>query len=810
VRLGHDLLSALEAAHALGVIHRDVKPANVFLREGRALLGDFGIARWQPAQDVGYTTPGQLMGTPRYMSPEQRDGAPVSKRTDVYAAGLVLWEACRGARWPAYQLPMAAEWRGIPSDLVATLQGALAPVPEDRWADAAEMRRALGRSERTPRRLLLAGLAIVAAAAVWLGWPPPPQPEVPRGAVSIAVGAFRPDSAGSSTAFGETLSATLRKQLEYPDFYVLPAGSPADSALVQVAGTYTETGGRIRLRVRWAAGVASDTVSREGSRADWGGVAEELSLNLVRSLWTRDSVADDWLPVDALPSKAQGFDRWLRAEQFFAQARWEEAYDAYEAAEQADPACLLCSFRLLDIARWLDKPHGRDRLTRLEAGIARFTPHYQRLIHAALADLPGRLDTLEHAAAAAPKFFLAAFQYGDELFHRGPLHGRPRSYALEHLRHTVVLSPRFAPGWEHLTWLELSEGDSVNADLALRNLLRIPAAPTGFSASLRIFLQLAYHWRFLESDSARRFSRAVLASPGISALEDAAGGARMLMTADAPRGAVEFGGMLGTAWPDRPESVKEGLLGQLYGYAALGRLDSVRAIGAALSRHAPDPALPLLAHELEAVLRAFDPDLAVRRQSEPVRAALDRHLSNPRLRVRAAWASGLLAIRSGDSQRVRLAREIVAPGTPLRELLEAAALGEGGDPAGAIRRLPVMPPLDSLGEIADPLLDAAVRLLRAEQLGRLGDRAGERSALLWHQHLQTVGHGTGPPRPGEIGWAVGTLARWRLAELGASTGTEQERCAAWAAVARHWSGADSPFGSRADSARRAATGPDCR
>jgi serine/threonine protein kinase/tetratricopeptide (TPR) repeat protein len=811
VRLGHDLLGALEAAHALGVIHRDVKPANVFLREGRALLGDFGIARWQPASDVGYTTPGQMIGTPRYMSPEQRDGVPVSKRTDVYAAGLVIWEACTGARWPAYQSPQAAEWRRVPSNLVATLQRALALVPEERWADAADMRRALDRSARRSRWPLVAAGTAIVAVGMWVRPCPPPAPSPgPRGAVSVAVEAFRPESAGSSPAFGESLSVALRKQLEYPDFYVLPAGLPVDSALVQVAGTFTESGGRIRLWVRWAAGVASDAVSREGSRADWAGVAEELSLALVRSLWTRDSVADDWLPVDALPSNAQSFDLWLRAEQFFAQARWEEAYDAYEAAEQADPACLLCGFRLLDIDRWLDKPHARDRLTRLEAGIARFTPHYQRLIHAALADLPGRLDTLEHAAAAAPKFFLAAFHYGDELFHRGPLHGRPRSYALEHFRNAVALSPRFAPGWEHLTWLELSEGDSLSADRALGNLLRIPAASTGFSASLPIFLQLAYHWRFLGSDSARRFSRAVLARPGISERAEAAAGARMLMTADAPRGAVEFGGMLGTAWPDLPGVLIEGLLGQLYGYAALGRLDSVRVIGAALGRHAPDPALPLLAHELEAVLRAFDPDPAVRRQSEPVRAALDRHLSNPRLRVRAAWASGLLAIRSGDSQRVRLAREIVAPGTPLREVLEAAALGEGGDPAGAIRRLPVMPPLDSLGEIADPLLDAVVRLLRAEQLGRLGDRAGERSALLWHQHLQTVGHGFGPPRPGEIGWAVGTLARWRLAELGVSTGTEQERCAAWAAVARHWSGAGSPFGSRADSARRAATGPDCR
>ena len=121
-----------------------------------------------------------------------------------------------------------------------------------------------------------------------------------------------------------------------------------------------------------------------------------------------------------------------------------------------------------------------------------------------------------------------------------------------------------------------------------------------------------------------------------------------------------------------------------------------------------------------------------------------------------------------------------------------------------------MPALDAPGDSPDPLLDAAVRLLRAELLGRRGDHAGERSALLWYQHLQTIRYGAGPPQPGEIGWAAGTLARWRLAQQRVSTGTMRDRCAAWAAVARNWSQGDAPFKSRADSAGRAVQGPDCK
>ena len=810
MRLGHDLLGALEAAHALGVVHRDVKPANIFLRKGRALLGDFGIAHWQQTQDGGYTTPGQMIGTPSYMSPEQREGVPASKRTDVYAAGLVIWEACTGQRWPAYQSPDEAEWRLIPSSLVATLRRALALAPEARWADAADMRRALDRSARRPRWPLVAAGVTVAAIVAWgIIDPPEPPPPSPRGAVSIAVGNFRPDP-GSTRQLADSVSAALRLALEYPDFYVLPAGARADSALVQIAGSVSEADGRIQLRAGWSAGPASDTVSAAGASGEWNALAVELALKLVRSLWKRDSLADTWLPVDALPASDRGFGDWLRGEQLLTQARWEEAKSAFQSAERADSGCYLCTFRLFDIDRWLGQAHSPRSLTRLQEGLGRFTPAYQRLIRAALAPLPERLDTLSQAARARD-FVPASFQYADELFHRGPLHGRPRSDALEPFRHVVQLRPRFAPGWEHLTWLLLSEGDSLSAKAALDRLLRIPGPSGGFSASLPMLLRLGYHWRFLTPDSARIFSRWVLGSPGISELEEAAAGARLLMTADAPRGAVEFGGMLTTAWPHRRI---EGLLGQLFGYAALGRLDSLRAIGDLLGHHTVDPGYPLLAYELEALLRAFDPDPAVRISPIALRGALDRYLVPrafaPELRERAGWASGLLAIRSGDTLRARIARETLGPGVDaLRALLAAADLGERGDAAGALKLLPAMPALETPGESSDPLLDAAVRLLRAEQLGRLKDHAGERSALLWYQHLQTIGRGTGPPQAGEIGWAAGTLARWRLAGQVEWTGTLKERCVAWAAVARNWSSGDPPFRARADSAGRAASGPDC-
>jgi eukaryotic-like serine/threonine-protein kinase len=96
-----DVLDGLDAAHCAGLVHRDVKPGNVFLSAAtaserrRAMLLDFGIAavRGLPSD---LTTGSHVLGTPRYLSPEQILGGAVDARTDVYAAGLVLFEALTG------------------------------------------------------------------------------------------------------------------------------------------------------------------------------------------------------------------------------------------------------------------------------------------------------------------------------------------------------------------------------------------------------------------------------------------------------------------------------------------------------------------------------------------------------------------------------------------------------------------------------------------------------------------------------------------------------------------------------------------
>jgi serine/threonine-protein kinase len=161
VRIGRDVLDALAYAHRHNIVHRDVKPDNIVLSAGGAMLLDFGIARAiEAAGDEKLTRSGFTVGTSSYMSPEQvvavRD---LDHRSDLYSLGCVLFEALAGRppfvhRSEAVVLqlqqtaeaPQLAELRPeIPSELAGAVQRALAKNREQRWATALDMRAQLDR-----------------------------------------------------------------------------------------------------------------------------------------------------------------------------------------------------------------------------------------------------------------------------------------------------------------------------------------------------------------------------------------------------------------------------------------------------------------------------------------------------------------------------------------------------------------------------------------------------------------------------------------------------------------------------------------
>ena len=159
--VGKQLCRALEVAHAEGIIHRDIKPQNIVVEpSGFLKVMDFGIARLaNPAQGKGLTEAGTSIGTPDYMSPEQLAGGELDARSDLYAAGVVLFECVTG------RVPFEAEttWAlvakhleetppdpralngDVPDTLAAVILKAMAKKPQDRYASASEMHDALAR-----------------------------------------------------------------------------------------------------------------------------------------------------------------------------------------------------------------------------------------------------------------------------------------------------------------------------------------------------------------------------------------------------------------------------------------------------------------------------------------------------------------------------------------------------------------------------------------------------------------------------------------------------------------------------------------
>jgi serine/threonine-protein kinase len=156
VKLITQCLDAFDCAHRMGVVHRDVKPANLMVcANDRVKVMDFGVAQMAGATPAAQ--PGQLVGTPLYMAPEQIAGAAVDWRTDLYALGLVLFEMLTGEaafrRDNGYavmraqvQDPVPCPGRltpGLPPALCEVVRKALAKQPDERFQSAAEFRQAV-------------------------------------------------------------------------------------------------------------------------------------------------------------------------------------------------------------------------------------------------------------------------------------------------------------------------------------------------------------------------------------------------------------------------------------------------------------------------------------------------------------------------------------------------------------------------------------------------------------------------------------------------------------------------------------------
>jgi tetratricopeptide (TPR) repeat protein len=235
-RLALDLLAALGTAHERGIVHRDVKPANIFYdAAGNAKLGDFGGAH---LADFGQTQTGGFFGTVAYMSPEQITGAPIGYSADLYALGATLVEALTGkppflgpdlvAQHLGEAPPRPSERRpGLSSRHDEVLMRALAKVPSERFASAIEMAEAV------------------------VAWPTEGTAETTATALPAAVAAVGPTERSESTPMVEQelwRTSDARLVLRHDprtarEVLVEEHASPIDSAALQELREVAAAGG---------------------------------------------------------------------------------------------------------------------------------------------------------------------------------------------------------------------------------------------------------------------------------------------------------------------------------------------------------------------------------------------------------------------------------------------------------------------------------------------------------------------------------------------------------------------------------------
>ncbi len=236
VRITREAAQALQYAHEHGVVHRDIKPENLLLtRDGNTLVADFGIARALGGEER-LTQTGMAIGTPAYMSPEQASGEKtIDARTDVYSLGAVLYEMLAGE--PPYTGPTAQaiilkrftepvpsvrkSRPSVPEAVEQAVQKALAPVPADRFATAAQFAQAL-QPMVTAATTTPTAVATPAISPTSLGSPtsPPVTParRLPVAAITLGLGfliglgvlfAWRRTHAGASESAGPKVLAVL-------------------------------------------------------------------------------------------------------------------------------------------------------------------------------------------------------------------------------------------------------------------------------------------------------------------------------------------------------------------------------------------------------------------------------------------------------------------------------------------------------------------------------------------------------------------------------------------------------------------------
>ena len=348
ITIGLGMLSALSALHGRGIVHRDLKPSNVFLTPHGVKLLDFGLARPAPEpaqvtmQDL--TRVGAVMGTPKYMAPEQVVGEAISTRTDLFAAGAILFEMLAGrpafagrtvveiAHSTVYEQPPALSGPPAVTAVDRVIRRALAKRPDERPSSAEDMARDLRSIQtgdpdetaamtRAMTRLLVLPFRILR-----------PDPETDFLAFSLP-DAITTSLSGNSSLVVRSSATAARFATAAPDFKQLAAEADVDRV---VTGTLLRSGDQLRAVAQLVEAPSGTLITSQTVQAALGDlfklqddiarrVAEALSLPLSGGPAS---------PSPDVPNNATAYELYLRANEI------ARRYDGLERARELYQRCV--------------------------------------------------------------------------------------------------------------------------------------------------------------------------------------------------------------------------------------------------------------------------------------------------------------------------------------------------------------------------------------------------------------------------------------------------------------------------------------